>query len=154
MTRKLAALGAIVALGVLMMGATVPTASAGGQEITFRAITREATNLDLGDEGPSQGDAFIFHDVLKKNGEIIGHDGGVCTVTSVRRQEFQCLVTASLEGGQIVIAGLNRETGDMPEDLVFAVTGGTGQYQGASGEAHVLVKSETIARVTITLLPA
>jgi hypothetical protein len=154
MIKKLAAMGAVFALGALMVGTTVPAASAGGQQLKFRAVTTEAENLDLGDPHISLGDEFIFHDVLKQNGEKVGHDGGVCTVTSLKEQESQCLVTLSLSGGQIVIAGLAHETGDMPEEFVFAVTGGTDQYQGASGEAHVVIKSETVAIVTIQLQAA
>ena len=148
MRRVLAALGAALALGATMWGTTLTSASAGaGEDLQFRAITTEASNLDLGEDGLSLGDEFIFHDVLRRGGEKIGYDGGVCTVTSVRGPQTQCLVTFSLAGGQIVIAGLNTET----REFDFAVTGGTGQYQGASGEAHVLIKSRTVARVTIHL---
>lgn len=148
MTRKLGAFGAVLALGAMMWGTTLTGASAGtGEELRFRAITTEATNLDLGEDGLSLGDQFIFHDVLKREGEKIGHDGGVCTVTTVKGPELQCLVTISLSGGQITIQGLAREG----EVFFFAVTGGTGQYQGASGEARVVVRSETVARITITL---
>lgn len=148
MTRKLAVLGAVFALGAMTWGTTLTSASAGtSEELQFRAVTTEASNLDLGEDGLSLGDEFIFHDVLKHGGEKVGHDGGVCTVTSVKGPETQCLVTFSLSGGQIVIAGLNKETGE----FLFGVTGGTGQYQGASGEAHVVIRSATVARVTIDL---
>jgi allene oxide cyclase-like protein len=149
MTRKLAVFAAVLALGAMTWGTTLTGASAGtSEELRFRAITTEATNLDLGDPGLSQGDEFIFHDVLRHEGERIGHDGGVCTVTSVKGPELQCLVTISLSGGDITIQGLAREG----EVFVFAVTGGTGQYQGASGEARVEVRSDTVARVTIDLV--
>jgi len=147
MTRKLTVLGAVLALGAMMWGTTLPGASAGtSEELTFRAVTTEAENLDLGEDGLSLGDEFIFHDVLRREGERIGHDGGVCTVTTVRGPELQCLVTISLSGGDITLQGLAREG----EVFVFAITGGTGQYQGASGEARVVVRSETVARVTLT----
>lgn len=153
MTRKLAAFGAVLALGAMMLGTTLTSASAGtSEELQFRAVTTEATNLDLGEDGLSLGDEFIFHDVLKRGGEKIGHDGGVCTVTTVRGPETQCVVTFSLSGGQITIQGLASQAGDLPLEFVFAVTGGTDQYQGASGEAHVVIRSETVARVTIDLV--
>ena len=114
-----------------MWGTILSSGSAGAsEEILVRAITKEASNLDLGEDGLSLGDEFIFRDVLRHAGEKIGHDGGVCTVTSVTGPETQCLVTVSLSGGRIVIAGLNKEG----PDFLIAVTGGTGQYQGASGE--------------------
>jgi hypothetical protein len=151
MTKKIAALGAVLALGMMLWGTILSGASAGAsEEIRFRAITTEASNLDLGEDGLSLGDEFIFRDGLWHAGAKIGHDGGVCTVTSVKGPETQCLVTISLSGGQIVIAGLNKESQESPEFL-FAVTGGTGEYQGASGEAHVVIQSATVAQVTIDL---
>lgn len=149
MTRKLTAFGAVLALGAMMWGTTLTSASAGtSEELQFRAVTIEATNIDLGEDGPSLGDQYIFHDVLKRDGEKVGHDGGVCTITSVKRAELQCLVTVSLSGGQITLQGLATDG----EVFVFAVTGGTDQYQGAAGEARVVIRSETVARVTIDLI--
>ena len=99
MTRKLAVSGAVLALGAMMFGTTLTGASAGtGEEIQFRAVTTESGFVDVGEKGTSLGDEFIFHDVLKHAGEKIGHDGGVCTVTSVRGPESQCLVTGYLSG--------------------------------------------------------
>jgi allene oxide cyclase-like protein len=149
MTRKLAAFGAVLALGAMIWGTTLTGASAGtSEELQFRAVTTEATNLDLGEDGLSLGDEYVFHDVLKQGGEKVGHDGGVCTVTTVRGPELQCLVSLSLSGGQITFQGLAKEG----EVFVFAVTGGTDQYQGASGQARVVVKSDTVARITIDLV--
>ena len=148
MIKKLSAFGAALALGAMMWGTTLTSASAGtGEVLQFRAVTTEATNLDLGEDGPSLGDQYIFHDVLKSEGEKVGHEGGVCTIVSVRRAELQCVVTAYLSGGQITVQGLATD-GEM---FVFAVTGGTGQYQGASGEARVVIRSDTVARITVTL---
>ena len=152
MRTKLAAIGATLLLGAMVAGTTLTVASAGGNEVElrFRAKTTEQTFLDLGEKGNSLGDQFIFHDVLRQRGQRVGHDGGVCTVTSVEENQAQCLVTAGLAEGQITIQGLVVETGD-PGRLVFAVTGGTGQYEGASGEVHVIEKSETLARIIVHL---
>jgi hypothetical protein len=153
MRTKLAAIGATLLLGAMVVGTTLTVASAGGNEVElrFRAKTTEQNFLDLGEKGDSLGDQFIFHDVLRQGGERVGHDGGVCTVTSVEHSQAQCLVTAWLPEGQITIQGLVVETGDSPGRLVFAVTGGTGQYEGASGEVHVFEQSETLARIVVHL---
>jgi hypothetical protein len=154
MRTKLAAIGATLLLGAMVAGTTLTVASAGGNEVElrFRAKTTEQTFLDLGEEGDSLGDQFIFHDVLRHAGERVGHDGGVCTVTSVEGPagEAQCVVTAYLSDGQITFQGLIVETGDPPR-FTLAVTGGTGQYEGASGEVHVIEKSETQARIIVHL---
>jgi hypothetical protein len=59
----------------------------------------------------------------------------VCTVTSVERQEAQCIATFSLRGGQITAQALVR-LGDLSPYLV-AVTGGSGKYKGVEGEIEV-----------------
>ncbi len=118
MRTKLAAIGATLLLGAMVVGTTLTVASAGGNEVElrFRAKTTEQTFLDLGEKGDSLGDQFIFHDVLRQAGERVGHDGGVCTVTSVEGPagEAQCVVTAYLSEGQITIQGLIVETGETP----------------------------------------
>ena len=153
MKTKLAAIGATLLLGAMVVGTTLTVASAGGNEVElrFRAKTTEQTFLDLGEKGDSLGDQFIFHDVLRQAGQRVGHDGGVCTLTSVEGGQAQCLVTAYLSEGQITIQGLIVETGQTPERFTFAVTGGTGQYEGASGEVHVIQMTETQARIIIHL---
>ena len=153
MRSKLAAIGAVLVLGAMAAGTTLSVASAGGNEaeLVFRAKTTEQTFLDLGEKGFSLGDQFIFHDVLRQGGERVGHDGGVCTTTSVRAGQAQCLVTAWLPEGQITVQGLITEQGEFPQRFVFAITGGTGVYEGASGEVHVVQKSETLARITVHL---
>ena len=152
MRTKLAAIGATLLLGAMVAGTTLTVASAGGNEVElrFRAKTTEQTFIDAGEKGDSLGDQFIFHDVLRQGGERVGHDGGVCTVTSVEGHA-QCLVTAWLPAGQITVQGLIVETGQTPERFVLAVTGGTGQYEGASGEVHVIEQSETQARIIVHL---
>jgi hypothetical protein len=54
----------------------------------------------------------------------------------------QCVVTASLPGGQIttqVLIGPHGATGD----IVQAITGGTGKYTGAEGELLIQGISDT-----------
>ena len=154
MRTKLAAMGATLLLGAMVAGTTLTVASAGEDEVElrFRAKTTEQSFVDVGEKGDSLGDQFIFHDVLRQAGERVGHDGGVCTITSVEQSQAQCLVTAWLSDGQITIQGLVVETEDSPSRLVFAVTGGTGQYEGASGEVHVIERSETLARIIVHLV--
>jgi hypothetical protein len=151
--RIAAAAGALVlgAMSVAMM--LTPASASTSEELRFRAVTTEQTFLDLGDEGPSLGDEYIFHDVLKQNGERVGHDGGVCTFTSVTstEAEAQCVATLFLEGGQIAVQGLIPFPEGGPSRFTVAVTGGTGQYEGATGELHVREISETVARLTLRL---
>jgi allene oxide cyclase-like protein len=61
------------------------------------------------------------------------------------------VVTAWLADGQITAQGLIEPTGEFPERFVLAVTGGTGAYEGASGEVHVIQRTETLARIIVHL---
>jgi hypothetical protein len=153
MKSKLAAVAGAVVLGAMSAAMPSPASAGTNHELRFRAISMEETFLDLGERGPSQGDEFIFHEVLKQNGERVGHDGGVCTITSVTSAggEFNCVATLSLAGGQISVQGLVPFSQGAPARFTLPVTGGTGQYEGATGELHGREISETVDRLTLQL---
>jgi hypothetical protein len=96
-------------------------------------ITTEQEFLDLGAEGFSLGDEFVFSAKLLKGGDQVGHSGVVCTLTSLEREESQCQATAWFQDGQITAQGL---VAGEPETIVLPITGGSGKYEGAEGEAH------------------
>lgn len=97
------------------------------------SIIEEEELLDPGAEGPTLGDEFVFSAKLLRGGEQVGHNGVVCTVTSVEREELECLATAWFENGQITAQGLvsGEETFSVP------ITGGSGKYNGGDGEVNV-----------------
>src|SRR5438045_9698769 len=92
------------------------------------------TFLDLGAPGPSQGDEFIFHDlVFTPDGRTqVGHDGGSCVFFDVAKQEENCTLTYSLPGGEITVQFLNSP----PAAETIAVTGGTGTYRIVRGHGE------------------
>jgi hypothetical protein len=90
-------------------------------------------------------------DTTKGDTEV-GHQGGVCAVTSVQRAEAQCLATYSLPGGQITGQALIR-LGD-PAPYAVAITGGSGCYKDVEGEIRVDPASETQPRGSPDLPPA
>jgi hypothetical protein len=49
--------------------------------------------------------------------------------------EAQCFATAALRVGQTTAQGIIC---GVPESLLQAITGGTGKYEGAEGELHVV----------------
>jgi hypothetical protein len=129
----------------------------GGQ--TIFAVTVQTTDIDLGATGFSLGDQQVFSDDLsaRKGASTLGTDGGVCTIVRVTdAKKFagtaQCVVTLSLPGGQIALQGLVTFTGDdLPEPFDIAVTGGTGDYRDASGQATVEELNDTDANLTLHL---
>jgi hypothetical protein len=153
MGRKLGLIGLAVIV-CFVVGGLAATASpdiSHPQTIHLIAITTEQNALDLGASGFSQGDEFIFHDVLKNHdGKRVGDDGGVCTITSLALQQANCQVTLSLPGGQIATQGLSTHgvtTFSVP------VTGGSGVYRNVRGELVVHQVSATKALVTLELIP-
>jgi hypothetical protein len=99
------------------------------------ATMTEVSQIDLGAKGPSLGDEIVFAGNLLQSGHQVGHQGGVCTTVSLKRQEAQCIATYSFGGGQITAQALIRLGGTAP--YLVAITGGTGRYDGAEGQIHV-----------------
>lgn len=158
--RKRLSLVAVLALVIAAAAASLAYAGDSSDEgestrtIHLVAKAVEETELDLGKEGFNQGDQFVFADDLYEDGKRVGEDGGSCQLVRLASAEatFQCLVTLSLEKGQITVQGLFTAAGDDdPSPFVVAITGGTGAYRAARGE----VKVETVAdddRLTVKLV--
>ena len=117
---------------------------------------REAALLDLGQPGLSVGDEDVFSDdvLTKRNGAKVGVDGGVCTVVrvtnpSTRSGLAQCLITFSLNGGEITTQTL-QPNGQATGTATGAITGGTGRYRNAHGIYVVNFVSAAAANVTFS----
>jgi hypothetical protein len=141
--RLCSAVLAIVALGLLASGTGVANAHGGGKK-TLKLVATELQFefVDVGATGPSLGDQIVFSESLAKHGRDVGMSGVVCTVTHAVPPydvlTFQCVGTLSLERGQITLQGLIEVQGeDDPGPFTVAITGGTGAYRGAGGEAVV-----------------
>jgi hypothetical protein len=148
--RLIAALIAIVALAALV-SAPAASANAGGKKFkTLRIIAEEKQSefLDLGDTGPSLGDELVFSDRLFIRGRQVGESGVVCVVTQAMPPydvlTFKCEGALSLRKGQITLQGLIEVQGeDDPGPFRVAITGGTGKFRCACGEAVVRQVTET-----------
>ena len=89
----------------------------------------------------SVGDSTAFSDNIVQDGLAVGTDGGLCTTTNVAPHDAQltilCVLTLSLPAGQLDIQGLVTMTPTNPGMTAdFAVTGGTGTYRNARGDAQ------------------
>ena len=113
-----------------------------------RRSPREALTTEQNFEGTALGDQIVFTTQLLKGATEVGHQGGVCTVTSVARAEAQCVATYALPGGQITGQALII-VGD-PAPYAVAITGGSGRYLGVEGEVRVRPASETQPRGILT----
>lgn len=102
------------------------------QTIKVREVQTRGRYIDVGPQGESPGDYFVFEGRLLQKGEQVGRDSGRC-LAGVRT--FTCEATASLDGrGKIVVGGTLFTD---QRDFRLAVTGGTGAYKDARGQLLV-----------------
>jgi hypothetical protein len=155
MAKRLAALGAVVAVLALTVSMVAPALSDETyQKQTIRLSDKFAddaqnvTEVDVGKKGESVGDYFVFDDVVYNTAgtQRKGKARGSCVAVS--ESALDCEVTFDLQNGNIRVEG----------SFVFAegeawlaVTGGTGAYKTAHGETHV-VEGDKGLDFTIKLL--
>lgn len=154
MRSQRAAVAAIVTLGMLVLSSGTAAADGKGKgkhdrdSLRLVAKTLQEEFLDFGAPGPSLGDQLVFSEVLRKRGREVGTSGVVCVITEAvppyTTVTFHCVGTLSLRRGQITLQGLIEVQGeDDPGPFTVAITGGTGAFRGASGQAVVRDVSDT-----------
>jgi hypothetical protein len=148
MGKRSVVLGAAVALVALAVGAIGPAWGAASDK-DRKTFTLEALTTEQAFEGTALGDQIVFTSQLLKGDTEVGHQAGVCIVTSVARAEAQCVATYALPGGQITGQALIH-LGD-PTPYAGAITDGSGKYQGAEGEVRVQPVSATRGILTFHL---
>jgi len=123
----------------------------------FQVSSREWTEHfnDVGRKGESLGDSFTFTSKLFHDGERVGRDAVRCDITRVTKRSFglQCFATLTFRGrGDLTVQGkiLFQEGSEMLSTL--AITGGTGDYAGASGEFELTVTRRGPDRYRIHLM--
>jgi hypothetical protein len=159
----------VIALALVLVGGSFTAASAAtangasdnGRSSTLHLIARtvDSADLDLGKQGPSLGDQFIFTDDVFQNGKRVGEDHGTCTITRITGTgpstviTTPCLVTLVLPRGQVTVQGAATFTEQGPTGpFTVAVTGGTGSYKTARGEVGVRQISNTDTELTVRLI--
>jgi hypothetical protein len=159
MYRKLVATACASALLAVAIGggALASASSSGGgvqpQTITLIDKTVAQQFVDLGKKGFSVGDEFIFTSRFWNLAQTkrLGLLHGVCTVDSTAGQgAAHCVGTAHLPGGTLEFAG----EGSNGPVSVFAITGGTGRFNGADGQvtSRSLNSQGTVSRDTIQIV--
>ena len=146
-----AAVLAVVAIGTLGFGSAVAAADGKGKDkrtLRITAVEKQFNFLDLGDPGPTLGDEIVFSEVLSIRGREAGESGVVCVVTQAMAPydvlTLHCVATLRLERGQITLQGLLEIQGEEdPGPFTVAITGGTGKFRSACGEARIRDVSDT-----------
>jgi hypothetical protein len=155
MLRKLlttAGAGALVAMAI--GGVSLASASGGengGRTIVVIEKTTSQHVLDLGKPGPTPGDTLFLASQFWNTAQThqVGALHAHCVIES--KSVLHCIGTGRLFHGTLEFAGEATFTGP---DSTFAITGGTGEFDGAEGHVsvHSLNSEGTLSRDTIVLL--
>ncbi len=105
-------------------------------KLVARPVRREV--YKNGEEEVNLGDRSVFTHELSHDGEVVGFDGGSCTVVRLEdgHSHIVCNVSMNLPDGTIAFQTFVEEVFP-PPPFFAAVTGGTGAYRGARGEMHI-----------------
>jgi hypothetical protein len=147
MTRTTTALAATAAL---IGGATLAVTAQGQnqppQTITLHggpAAKRDVKQIDVKPRGTSIGDQTLAAETLRREGTPIGRALVDCTALDASYGGPVCVVTLLTREGQITAQGASEHRalpgsgGDPGTAEVFAITGGTGTYAGATGNLRL-----------------
>jgi allene oxide cyclase len=141
MSRHVALVSLAIALAVLVVGFGTGrfTASPAAAKETITVIEHadSDTVVDVdGDKKDSRGDTLVFSNDLydADDAKVVGTDNGSCVRTDPDKKMWECTWTNVLPDGNIVVQG---PLSDDAEESTMTVTGGTGEYSGASGEAVI-----------------
>ena len=101
--------------------------------------------------GQSYGDRIGFQEQLQEDGENVGSIYNVCTVYPAEGDpRVNCTATVDIDDeGSVTIQGVVSFAGG---DSEIAITGGTGDFSGASGTATVRVTEAAKAPLTLEIV--
>ena len=155
MSWKLAA--AIAAIAVPTFAGTALAGDGPGHPVTITGKTVQLNLVDAGEPGFTLGDTIALSDDLRAGDRPAGVDGGACTLVRIADADAQsgtaqCLVTYSLDDGQVTTQGLFTLTnGGFLGAQEAAITGGTGRYRNARGEARLEFIRPGELKITLAL---
>jgi hypothetical protein len=132
-------LAAMIAACLAVAGIVISRpAVAASETLTFNIDFRkaESTDVDANNSGKDDvGDYFTGEFLLDKGGQTRGFLEFVCHHTSAHPKRDHCVGTARIAGrGQIALQGPQASNVDK---FVGPITGGTGDFQNASGTVYL-----------------
>jgi allene oxide cyclase len=127
--------------------AAAATPSTGLTTLRFAEHASHEQTIDVDPTGDSVGDLLVFANPVFDENDVsqVGSDQGSC-VRTVVGQAWECTFTVILDNGQLTIEGPFNDTGE----TIFAVTGGTGDFLGASGQLRFAARPNTTNEFDMT----
>jgi hypothetical protein len=150
------ALAAVCALVAAGTGAASPAGSAPSTLSLLSVQTSFVPVPAISKASPPQiGGRMFFENTLynraaqfgRPNGARVGSAEVLCTIVS--RQAMECVVTAHLPGGELILTGSNPLGS---HHTAYAVTGGIGIFSAVRGSAHGIDLSGTKTVVVGSLI--
>jgi hypothetical protein len=140
MMRKLGGFAAI-AVTATLIATLLPLAGAGaqgGRTLKYSAPYRELQQTEVdatGDGDLGAGDYFVGGFVLRRGGRARGHVEFRCDIVTTNPERELCHAVAHIDGfGELVLDDVSN-AGKLTQKV--AITGGTGQFGDASGNAFL-----------------
>jgi hypothetical protein len=138
---------ALTASAALLGGAALAQGQdQGPRTMTFQLATpakRDVKQFDVKPRGDSVGDRFLSAATLRRDGRRVGRALVDCLALDQSYGGQACVITLVTRDGQITAQGAGEHKplpgtgGDPGTGDTFAVTGGTGSYDGAAGTLRV-----------------
>lgn len=132
-------------------GVSLARAGGGDRTIVFTEVQTGATFVSVthSPQG-APGDEAIFRSVLKDaHGRAIGTSSVVCQI--VLAGKLQCNGVYTLPGGTLTGTAIAPASQSSTAPVHVAITGGTGRYDLASGQATSTPQSDTVNKTVIDL---
>jgi hypothetical protein len=124
-----------------------------GRTLTVLAKSRQATVVDVGQKGPSQGDTRVVNAPLydKSGKEKVGRIDLYCVATdpadrpNEKANMAECTYAFTLRNGEISAQGVNAfpKLPAPPPRTLDAIIGGTEKYAGVGGEISLETRGDT-----------
>ena len=150
------ALGAILLIGGVAQATGGSSKGGGSQTLRFLDVSDKFEFVDVGEPAESEsdfgpGDMLIFNNLLRNRADTkeLGSWISICTMTA-SPGVARCSGTLGLDQGDIDVA----TTVDFADAdrIVAAVTGGTGDFQGAGGEVILGDQTNAGRKLTVKLV--
>lgn len=150
MRKSMLSLGVIAAVAVGGVGAAAATSERGGDRVELTAVQTSSAEVP-----PAEGFLglrVVGADELRKGTTPVGDAVRSCEVAALAgagRATVQCVITLTLAKGTLTLQAMPTLTEQGLESVTAPVTGGTGAFRNARGEAFIEELGPTETRYSI-----